>query len=185
MDNGTTKRLFVGITLPTDHLDAFATLRQQTAPQPELRWIPEENLHITAFFFGKVLSEQQENLQALLTLALRNQEPFVLQFRQFQFAPKPQAPRMIWARYVASEAFVSLAQSIGTLYQQIAPDHQTRYRPKPHVTLARLKAIHLDQVPLQTVRGPQTSLSVSELVLWESVLRPEGPEYLIQKRYPL
>jgi 2'-5' RNA ligase len=185
MSERSSHRLFLGIPIPADHLGAFADLRQSQPALPGLRWVREGNLHITVYFFGKVQTEQMDNLFSLLQLSLQEQAPFSLHFRNYQFAPRPKSPRMIWARYEKSEAFQKLGQSVHRLYQQIEPELQVRLKPKPHVTLARLKKPDLGQIDLKSVPTPSSLIEVERLVLWESVLRPEGAVYSVRKTFPL
>lgn len=153
---------------------------------PGLRWTPQENLHITVYFFAEVSEELQPNLESLLQLALNTVPVFELAFDRYELAPPGQkAPRMIWARFQKQPEFLRLHQNIHSLYSQIHPKQQIRKRPIPHVTLARLKGKSQNGTWKLEGYPQEKTLRVEKLILWESQLKPEGAAYANLKEYPL
>jgi len=175
------QRLFLGI--PLDQATQQVLTQAHRIQAPGLRWVPPENLHITLYFFGAVPIEMSDNLHALLDLALAEVEGFRLTFDRYVLAPKPRNPRMIWARYHKHEAFRAWVQQLHTLYQQIDPSIQMRKSPIPHVTLARLRDWDGSGWPLEIPPAP--SLPVSNAVLWQSTLTPDGAQYEVRRRWKL
>ena len=64
-----------------------------------------------------------------------------------------------------------------------------RQNPVPHLTLGRIKFLK-DKVifnritdKLKTISSPL--IRAGEIILYESILRREGPEYLILEKFPL
>jgi 2'-5' RNA ligase len=51
--SGTELRLFLGITAPEALLEALPALREEVGNPPGLRWVPEENLHLTVLLSGE------------------------------------------------------------------------------------------------------------------------------------
>ncbi len=179
----TEKRLFLGIPAPAGIFTPLRALQEKLADAPGIRWIADENLHITVFFFGNVAEELIPNLIEMIRIALRGFEPFELIFDQFCLAPKGRDPRMIWARYHKAEAFRLLVRRITDLYEQIQPELQVRRSPVPHVTVARLGGDvgpHYN-VPLQA----NASFRADTLVLWSSDLQPGGAVYEVVARFEL
>ncbi|MEL6593080.1 MAG: RNA 2',3'-cyclic phosphodiesterase [Bacteroidota bacterium] len=179
------QRLFLGIPVPVALRQVLHEFQQQLGDWPAIKWVPPVNFHITVYFFGGVPEERLENLQALLSLATQSISPFVLEYDRFVLAPKLDEARMIWARYHKTDAFREAVQSIHQLYEQIEPEQQVRKSPIPHITLARLRrTLGQFELPSRTISPPQ-KLAVKELVLWESILEGESPEYRVIRRYPL
>ncbi|MCB0844906.1 MAG: RNA 2',3'-cyclic phosphodiesterase [Bacteroidetes bacterium] len=178
-------RLFLGVPLSNKITSPMIELGNSLNNLKGIRWIPEQNLHVTVFFFGNVKAEMIENLISLIQVGLKNIRPFQLEFDQYTLAPRPKDPRMIWARYKKEPAFKELVESMQVLYEQIAPRQQNRKSPIPHITLARLKHFDPDtKLDLQRHLPPQI-LKVGEVVLWKSELRPEGADYRVVERFNL
>jgi 2'-5' RNA ligase len=194
--------LFIGIPAPESIFSPIQSLRKAWAETPGIRWVPEENLHITVFFFGNVSAELIPNLIEMVRVSLREFPPFELIFDQFCLAPKPKNPRMIWARYHKAEVFRQLVNRITDLYEQISPKLQQRRSPIPHITVARLREVdvgrQLELPPNVGVLGElppnvgdwdgshyNVTLPVEELVLWSSDLQPGGAVYEEVARFEL
>ncbi|GAB4422082.1 MAG: hypothetical protein OHK0039_37850 [Bacteroidia bacterium] len=175
-------RLFLGIPLPADTLAALRHWRAGCGEPRGLRWIPDENLHVTAFFFGEVAEEALPNFLALIHLALRPVSAFDLAFDALVLAPRPREPRMVWARYRRLANFQFLCDRMADHFGQVLPGHQIRHKPVPHITLARLRDADLASLSLQAAVPP---LPARELVLWSSTLSPDGATYTPVGRYPL
>lgn len=177
-------RLFLGLPLDAATQQALDQFRAQQPAAPGVRWTPAVNRHVTLYFFGEIAPEMQDNLVALLTLGLRDAQAFELAFDRYCLAPRPRAPRMIWARYHKHAQFRELVQHLHSLYQQIDPQQQMRKSPVPHITLARLRQWPEGQ-PLAGPFPPLPALSVREAILWESTRQPGGTRYTEQARFGL
>lgn len=183
---GEQHRLFLGIPIPPEIVQTLYDFQETMPFQSGISWVKPRNFHITVYFFGAVPTERLDNLQAMLEIGLKRFRPFDLSFDRYVLAPKPSEARMIWARYRKAGAFRAMVQFIHQLYEQIEPSVQARKSPIPHLTLARIK--QKDKIPHGTWWDgptPPKVLPVNELVLWESKLLPEGPEYSVLRRYKL
>ena len=183
--SATELRLFLGVALPREmrrNLEAFA---MRHAGLPGIRWTAPENLHLTAFFLGNVAPEMLPNLLSLLQVALRGIAPFELRFSRFRLAPKTRDPHMIWAQFEKQENWLQLVRQIDELYAQIQAQALNRRGPIPHITLARLKP-GFDTAALEFPPSLRPeSLPIRQLVLWQSLLLPEGTRYRVVQRFDL
>ncbi|MFK7920313.1 MAG: RNA 2',3'-cyclic phosphodiesterase [Bacteroidia bacterium] len=183
---GDQHRLFLGIPIPPEIAHTLYDFQENMPFQSGMSWVKPQHFHITVYFFGAVPTERLDNLQAMLQIGLKRFQPFNLSFDRYVLAPKPSEARMIWARYRKAGIFRAMVQFIHQLYEQIEPTVQSRKSPIPHLTLARIK--QKDHVPSGRWWDgptPPKELVVKELVLWESTLKPEGPEYSVVRRYKL
>lgn len=178
-------RLFMGIPIPEEVKAQIASFRSKQADDPAIRWTRPEKLHFTAYFFAEVAEEMLENLKALLSLALKNQMCFALDFERYMLAPSAKEARMIWARYHKAEEFLQIHQSIHELYQQIQPNLQRRRSPIPHITLSRLKEGASKQEKDYLWQPVLSRIEVRELILWETIQSPAGSIYQIRETYSL
>lgn len=178
----TEKRLFLGIPAPAGIIPPIRELQDSLEGTSGIRWVKEENLHITVFFFGNVSEDLIPNLIEMIRITLKEFRPFELEFDQFYLAPKPSRPRMIWARYHKAEDFRLLVNRITDLYEQIQPQQQQRRSPTPHITVARLRG---GPTSATVETHHDVSIHVTDLILWSSDLQPSGAVYEPLARFSL
>jgi 2'-5' RNA ligase len=175
------KRLFIAVTFP----DA---LRQQLAAicdgLPDVRWVPEDQLHLTLRFIGDVPLEQVEAVQSAL-LAVRF-EAFDMALQGVGRFPGGGLPRVIWAGLLAGGALNRLVRDVDRAVVGLGfPPESKRF--VPHVTLARLKTPPPPAALKAYLRRHQALSSepfrVDRFVLFSSQLHKEGPVYTAEVEY--
>jgi RNA 2',3'-cyclic 3'-phosphodiesterase len=182
------KRLFVAIKISPDKkfLDQLHSLISSLHNE-RIKWVEEHNIHVTLKFFG----ETEERLIPGISGALRNVasgvNPFSLCLKNLGIFGSRYDPRVVWT---GIEPFGDLA----TLMKQIrdemiplgfVPDRQNLV---PHLTLGRIKNI-LDKPGFQRTIDSFRDISsemmrVNSFVLFESILRKEGPVYYALETFP-
>ena len=172
------KRLFLAIPLPEADCKQLSALPEQV-PLTHARWTKQNNLHITTYFFGAQPEPMLTTIISDLTELLAQEKTFLLPYRHLSWAPPSQQEKnMLWAEYGATNNFKLLGQMLEKelkKYQKIKQE-KTHLELIPHVTLARFK--HCDQhekIILPQLKLPD--LELSSLILMESQLLPDGPEY--------
>ncbi len=148
----------------------------------ECRWAAPEALHLTLKFLGEVSPETFAALREALALPLGVGGPLHLAAAGVGAFPSPQRVRVVWAGLTGDVA--PLARAALTVEARVEPlGIAQESRPfRPHLTLGRARnpeGIRGAQELLAAegpYRGPE--FSVSGLVLYESRLRPQGPEHL-------
>jgi len=173
------KRLFIGLELPS------ATRLMLAALDPKisgLRWLPEDQLHLTMSFLGQVEAEQEAKLRT--ALAGVRVPPFFLPI-QGVGAFGGARPAIVWAGVGKGHPHLfALHKRIqDAVFQSgFEPD----LRPfHPHITLARAK-----DLPRQTLRPflhrhEKTEFDlcpVTGFVLFSSALSPEGATHTVEFR---
>lgn len=137
-------------------------------------------MHITVFFLGNIAPDQLDQISWAVARRLQNISTFSLQLKQVKFAP-PKKPYMLWATFHDSPAFVDLHHAITNITHTTSRSR----KPIPHLTLARCKNL---PGQIRRYKLPQTadlSLEVSEVILYQSTLRPEGPMYTALHKFSL
>lgn len=137
-------------------------------------------MHITAFFMGNIELKSLEKLKPKVTDELQNIVSFTLQFQAFRFAP-PKNPYMLWATFHHSESFLRLHQSLAKV-SQATPQQKKLIL---HVTLARFKRLPKDIVKGIRIEPFEYTLEVKEVDLYQSILKPEGAQYVKLERFLL
>ena len=175
-------RLFAAATVPPLLKRQLQALLQPFQHQA-IRFLPEQNLHLTLYFIGNVPLLQLPDIQQQINLVARQHPPFILDLDCLELGPKPASPRLVWARFRPSTSFEQLSQQ---LTQALSPEPVQQQKPLPHITLARLrkdvpKPGNMPPVaPSQPIQLPVTAVG-----LWQSVLASPHPVYTMLESYPL
>lgn len=170
------KRLFVSITLPAEWWDAFVEYYSQF-PAQDARWTPKENIHITACFLGDVDATHIDEIKEKLKNLCARIESFSLSFENISFAPPGMPPRMIWAMFAPSDAYLKLTEEMQETLRSFlsAEPHK---EVVPHATLARFKNPGLaKEIDLSRSLPKLASFDVHSVELVESLLDPVGVRY--------
>jgi 2'-5' RNA ligase len=188
-------RLFVGVELDQAQRRACATaigdLQRQLSKVRNfiVRWIPEENLHLTLWFLGEIKDEAAASLMDTLRTSWTI-EPFNLAIGGSGAFPPSGPPRILW--FGVTQGAASLEGTYRDLAARFAPlGYEPERRPyHPHVTIGRIKEI--DRTGSRKLRevlrdhdftaGCQP---VTALTLFQSRLSPHGARYEPLLRVPL
>lgn len=182
-----TLRAFIALDLPEGTKEILARLVEQQKPlHPEGKWVRREHFHVTLVFFPALLSHQVQDIQSILEelgAIFPSYRTFLGEAGTF---PSWQRARVLWigfdeegrerTRAIAEACFKRLKAA------GIACEEDREF--VPHVTLARFKT------PKKLERAPFLSWSpipvtIGEIALFESILKPSGPEYRKLVHVPL
>ncbi len=175
-------RAFIAIELPHQVQAALHTLQQELAQATtDVKWVEQENLHVTMRFLGDITEEQQQKLEsALMRVAAQTPSIQAHVSRLGTFPPKP-ALRVIWAGVgQGATALERLAESLEREVRAVGIAEE----PKPfvaHVTLGRVRFPKprpqlLERIQ-QAVWTPPPPCLLTHLTLFHSTLSSAGPTY--------
>jgi 2'-5' RNA ligase len=183
-------RCFVAIELsdavrrPLERLLAARATRHR-----DVRWCTGSQLHITLEFLGDVDEDRLAALHGALATAAARVAPFDIRLAGWGAFPAARRPRVLWCGVddPAGGAARWMTTAEPLLTELGFPAEERPFTP--HVTLARSRgqagAALLEQVlrALPPLAAP--AQRVSDVVLFESVLRPAGAEYRVVERVAL
>ena len=187
------KRCFVAIELPPRLTRQLVEMQDQLRALPRnvarrLRPVHAEALHVTVKFLGATEDHQVSPLIETLarTAALRG--PLTLALSGLGAFPNQERPHTIFAALSqGKDDLVRLMQDIDVACAPLGFMMEERPRV-PHLTLARVEGARprgaLGDWIAQHRQTDFGKLEARELVLFESVLRPEGSLYLPLARLP-
>jgi 2'-5' RNA ligase len=147
-----------------------------------VKWVTEENLHITLNFLGDVPAQNLPEVFAAVGQAAKRFAPFELEIRGAGAFPHLRRPQVIWlgagegqAAMVALQA--QLAEALAALG---FPKEDREYHP--HLTLGRVRRFGRELAPLaqlleQYAQFQAGRFRVSEVVVFSSRLTSQGPIY--------
>jgi len=155
-----------------------------------IKWIKEENWHITTLFIGNFPVEKIEMFVSALSNEISAFPVFELEFEKFTLFPYKH-PSMIWAKFHDNnqfEQFVNKTEKIAKEFivkNSLNIQLKTNKKAIPHITLSRLKTkgASLENVD-STVQKP-VFLKVKTIRLMKSELLSEGAEYSVLHDFSL
>jgi 2'-5' RNA ligase len=182
--NVESKRLFVGIPIPSWLVDSFTAFQQDHRHLKGVRWVPDVNQHITVTFIGNVPADNVEEVLQRVQQVSDETKSFYLTFEKLECFPTGKRPRMVWARFREAEAFLDLAERMKGAVAEFM-DHTDDHDPIPHVTLGRFKQFRNVELLNLDIAQPNNKLLVDRLIMWRSHLDPGGAEYHALQEFTL
>lgn len=177
-------RLFTGFQITnTAQAEIKAFCKSVISGKQPIKWIPDENLHITSVFIGSVSAIHLNSIKADLNTISKEWTPFILQFEQFQLIKKDGIPVMIWAKFASNLNYEKLILQISGAVKKYYPALKVPDPPMPHITIARLHkssggSIKWDNHPTLS------DINCHQLLLWQSQLHPKGSGYAVLEKFP-
>lgn len=145
-------------------------------------------MHLTLRFFGDTPEEEIPGIINALKEASFQTSPFAIKVANVGFFGRTREPRVIWFGIEDVKPLVNFELLVRKKLTMIG------YRPenevfKPHLTIGRIKQ-PVDASNFINVMESFKNLEIQqepirELVLYESKLRPQGPQYLVLSKMPL
>ena len=183
-------RAFIGIPLPGDIRACLERLQRELAASgADVKWVAPDHWHVTLKFLDEMSHEQRHAVEALLARLVRREAPFQIRLEGLGAFPSMQAPRVVWVGITqGNEALARLAGAIDR--EGAALDLRAEARAfSPHLTLGRVRSPRGRAAlarQLETTAWPAPAAwRVASLVLYQSVLSPEGPHYTALADIPL
>lgn len=183
------KRLFIAIKIHPDpnFLEILRSLKRQLNAE-KIKWVEEHNMHVTLKFFGDTPEEKIPVISGKIVLATNNMAPFQISLSRTGLFGSSYQPRVIWFGIDPSEKFSLLASNIFEKLLEIGyePDRQNFV---PHLTIGRIKNIKNKKLLQQLLFEYKDTIIQKELIntlyLFESILKPQGPEYKVIDQFNL
>jgi 2'-5' RNA ligase len=176
-------RSFLAFELPPDIKEALTEVSRVGKGLPlDLRWVKQENIHLTVVFMGNVSKDKIGSLGETVKTSCARFDPFEVNAGPLGFFGNRRHPRVLWMGLGGDVH--RMGRFRDRLQKKLKPfGIKTEKRPfKPHLTLGRFKKDahpwpHLDHLisKYSDLKGPTCSLK--ELVLFKSDLKPGGAIY--------
>jgi 2'-5' RNA ligase len=174
-------RLFVAIRPPQDVRDLLIDAMDDS---PALRWVGEDNLHLTLRFIGEVerpvANDIAAALERLRSPAFQMRINGVGKFEQRNGGA-------LWAAVEPKEPAAALAGKVERALQQAGLEPERRAY-HPHITLARWNRRNAEAVEAFLRRHANLAsdpFGVDRFILYESRLSRHGAHYDAVAQYPL
>ncbi len=176
------KRLFIGIPVSSEVARRQADIWRFDQPlnQNRISWVNPENWHITLFFLGDTKVEQIDLLQNLIEEAFDGISAVQTGLRGAGVFPDWRNAKVLWLGLASIDSLIPARNRLAETLQQNGFDFGNKPL-KPHLTAARIKSLeHRDSLKSLLQQHQQTdfgAVKLDEVVLFESILTPQGPVY--------
>jgi RNA 2',3'-cyclic 3'-phosphodiesterase len=146
----------------------------------EIRWLRKENLHLTLKFLGNIAESQVEPIATALRHPLGLFSPCNISAKGLGVFPDFRRPKILWVG-LTGDQLVQLTAEIESALMPLGFTPENRAFT-PHLTIGRWRE---GNRPAKNLRQKIGSLNdfefgacaVRQIVLFQSVLKPEGASY--------
>jgi 2'-5' RNA ligase len=176
------KRLFAAIKIhPSDKYRQLFNGLNSALRQEKIKWVEPENMHLTLKFFGETDEKQIPGIRKALVGVTADNQPFIMKIADVGVFGSHYDPRVIWFGIEKNPALLQLAENTLSRLETIGWERD-RQNFVPHLTVGRIKELRdkpLFQQVMEKFRKVEIQEEqVREIILFESILRREGPLYL-------
>lgn len=183
------KRLFVAIRIiPDKEFLRLIHSLETSLKYEKIKWVEDHNIHITLKFFGETEEKKIPGITAVLRNVASASKAFSFSLKNLGIFGSSYDPRVVW---VGIEPYDELVTLINKLYQELKPlgFEPDRQNLVPHLTLGRIKNLKDKSLFQQTIDRFKSisseALKVDSFILFESILKKEGPTYRSLELFPL
>jgi 2'-5' RNA ligase len=174
-------RCFIAIELPEAlRREIGARTEGLRSTDADVRWVPQENLHLTLKFLGRVPEELLPEINSSLTEAMGSHRRLSLRFSGAGVFPSVRRPRVVWIGVVDSDRLTALQQDVEGAMEALG--FESEHRPfSPHLTLGRLRSQRGSAALLRELDAIKDAafddVEVEDIAVMKSELKPTGAKY--------
>ncbi len=182
------KRLFVAVKIHPDEklLHAVQKIQQDCATE-DIKWVKTDSLHITLKFLGDTPDKEVKPVQQLLAAALKDFRAFGFRVENMGYFGNSRFPRVLWLGIEEKPEWIELFDRVNDALTGYGKKEDPRAF-KPHLTIGRVKSFRdvdtLFALEAEFAGVVFQEVTVSEVILFESFLKPTGPVYNIVEKFP-
>lgn len=177
---GENKRIFIAVNLPEKAMERIFETLSMEIPGKETKVVAKENLHVTMRFLGYLNDEGIEEICGKLE-ELRK-------FKKFEAEVAGAGEfggRVIWIGIEkGNKELIEVARKIEEL---LGVEKDERFNP--HITIARNKDLRIKEVrelvEKLNAKKLKEKIRVESIDVMQSILKREGPDYIVVKRIEL
>jgi 2'-5' RNA ligase len=146
-----------------------------------IKWVAFQNLHITLKFLGEIDENMKVEMGPVVAGVCRKYKPFQVRLQGLGCFPGPKNPRVLWVG--VGEGSTQLCDLAAELENGLAPlGFKEEKRFHPHLTIGRIKKFcKVDDILARNISTD--TFGVDSVMLFRSILKPEGPVYEELERF--
>ncbi len=181
-------RTFIAVELAQSQKDRLLAVQESlTRAGAGVKWVEEENLHVTLLFLGEVDERAIAQVCQAVSTACAPHSSFPLALKTISGFPNPRRPRVIYAGIDPGAAeLVALHDALEPPLLELGCYRREDRPYTPHVTLGRVRSegggsqLTTALARCSTWQGGSTD--VREVLVMSSELTRDGPIYTVLSR---
>ena len=176
------KRLFAAIKIhPSARYISLFNEISSSLRHERIKWVEPENTHLTLKFFGETDEAKIPAICLALENAAAQSKPFTLKISNTGIFGSRYDPKVLWFGIENQDELENLAQNIFTELAKCGWNAD-RQNFVPHLTIGRIGKLN-DKPLFQNIISKYNTVeiqdeNVTEIILYESILRREEPLYV-------
>ena len=186
------KRLFLAIPIKTadnGFVPLIDGLKRQLAHEKRINWVRPLNIHLTLKFIGDTPNEDIPKIIEAVEEMLKNHKSFTMDFIRTGIFGSRYAPRVLWmGMNETPQELYNLEEDTLTAFDKLGY-LRDRQNFVPHITLGRIKELcekqYFQKIVSSIEQKSYIKQEVNEIILFQSILRPEGATYKELKKFQL
>jgi len=183
-------RLFVAVPIqPKLRRKFFNLVNQLKSIGANVKWVAEENFHITLKFLGDTPDEKLSVVENAIESALSGFSPVRLKFGKLGAFPNFKRPRVLWIGLESGyEELSAMAGSLEDSFEEIGYEKEKR-KFRSHLTIGRVKSQKGVNRLMEKVEYLKDfdggNMKLTHIHLMKSDLKRSGPVYTVLREFPL
>lgn len=180
------RRIFIAVNLPREVKRRLFEFSEKHFDLP-VRWIAEDNLHITLLFIGWADDEETAKICKIAKDVVSKHSPFEINLTKIDYDSERKSPRMIWAFGEKNKIFAELENDIRNELAENGIGFDDRYRDSLiHITLGRITRSEWGGAEKPNIAEKLNfEFSVESVEVMESQMAKKGREYVILENVKL
>lgn len=183
-------RCFIAIPLPSKTQQELSKIQSQLKEtEADVKWVEPDNIHLTLKFLGEIDRTKIKTISQQLKELISKYTRFETCMGKLGTFPTLSNPRVIWLDINKNEDTINdLKKKIEEILQPFGLEKETRPF-RPHLTLGRVKSKKNIQRLTEAIKSfsfPQSKpFAIGKIVLFQSILKPQGAEYTVLDEFQL
>jgi 2'-5' RNA ligase len=182
-------RCFVAINIEDSvRREIAAAVGSLSSGKWDVKWVPEENLHITLKFLGDAADESLQKVKEVLDRTSKHHGPFEVKPLGVGVFPDRRRPRVVWIDLLHADALKTLQEEVEISLISVGFKREDR-RFSPHLTIGRIRTLGDRDAfigAIETLREKDFgNIRVNKISLMKSELKTSGAQYSIVTEFPL
>ena len=175
------KRTFIAVKIePGEALvNVLNECRQELAGE-RISWVQPQNIHITLKFLGDTREGQIQPISGTIRKVAGEHRSFDLKFRNLGVFRNLRNPRVLWVGIERNPVMEEIKHDLDQHLADFGYEPENR-EFRPHLTLGRIKFLKdltgLEHLILRYSDQEFQVSGIREIIYYESILKPYGPEY--------
>lgn len=183
-------RTFIALNLGKTIRDRIVSLQETLARSaPDVKWVEEENFHLTLLFLGEVNDREVLAVCRAVTGCCAALSPFALTVEGIGCFGNPRRPRTIWVGAgEGADEVRALHAALEAVVLELGCYRREERQFTPHITLGRVNQEGGDELAAALAKKADWqagTVPIREVLVMSSELTSKGPIYSVLSRAPL